>query len=92
MALLAARGLATERRARAATTALWRLARAIARTHPAEARDVVCWIHELDPCFAPPERGLLALAYRHIGFSATERLLRLRRMAVGVATANRQTT
>ena len=82
LSLLENRGELTERRKCAAIKVLWPLAHWIAYTHLTDAGELVDWIHELDPCFKVPERGILGLLYRRIGFRRTERLLRLRRMAM----------
>lgn len=78
LGLLEARGQLTLRRKRAAIRMLWPNVRAFARAYPREAAEVVDWIYRLDPEFVPPVRPALALAYRVLGFSATERLLRFR--------------
>jgi hypothetical protein len=69
----------TPRRKRAMTRVLWPLAHWIAYTPPAEAAEVVGWIYQFDPEFSPPESGLLGAIYRHLGFAATEWILRIRR-------------
>jgi len=78
LGLLEDRGQLTLRRKRAAIRMLWPNVRAFARAYPREAAEVVDWIYRLDPEFVPPVRPTLALAYRVLGFSATERLLRFR--------------
>ena len=35
------------------------------------------WVFELDPGFAPQERGSILLGYKMLGFAATERLVRV---------------
>jgi len=81
-ALLNDRGELDPRRKRAIARALWPLAHWIAYTHAAEARDVATWIYQLDPDFIPPEAGPLGYLYRNLGFIATERILRMRRLAL----------
>jgi glycosyltransferase involved in cell wall biosynthesis len=83
LSLLEHRGELTLRRKRAAINVLWPLAHWIARTHLADAREVVEWIHRLDPDFRPPESGMLGALYRHLGFAVTERLLSARRRLRG---------
>lgn len=78
LGMLAASGELTARRKQAAIDHLWPLARNLAKTHPHEARDVVDWIFQLNPQFDPPIRRSLGLAYKVLGFTATERLLRFR--------------
>jgi hypothetical protein len=80
LGLLEACGELTPRRKRATVNVLWPLAHRIARTHLAEAREVVDWVYRLDPDFCPPEGGALGGLYRHLGFAATERLLGVRRL------------
>jgi glycosyltransferase involved in cell wall biosynthesis len=82
--MLARSGELTPRRRRAATKTLWPLAHRIAYTHPEEARDLVQWICELDPEFAPPESGVLGYFYRYLGFGQTETILRMRRRALSI--------
>ena len=72
-------GELTLRRKQAAIKILWPLAHWIAYTHLDEACEVAKWISELDPEFAPPERGMLGHLYRNAGFHRTERLLKVRR-------------
>jgi len=83
--LLEERAELTERRKRAAAIALWPLAHWLAYHDLEEARAVALWIGRLDPGFSPPERGILGLLYRKVGFSATEKLLRLRRQLIGLS-------
>jgi len=80
--LLEQKGELTERRKRAAVKVLWPLAHWIAYTDRSEARKVAKWIYELDPLLRPPQPGALGLLYRHFGFSTTETLLRVRRLAI----------
>ena len=77
--LLDEAGELTPRRRRAVTTWLWFLAHGVGRTDPGEGRAIADWVYRLDPGFVPGETGLLGYLYRHLGFAATEWLLRLRR-------------
>lgn len=78
---LDADGRLEEKYKKAACTVLWPLAHWIAKDHIADALEVVKWIYELDPAFEIPERGSLGLMHRTFGFKATEKILRLRRIA-----------
>jgi glycosyltransferase involved in cell wall biosynthesis len=89
--LLSERGELTARCRRAIARALWPLAHGIAHTHLDDAREVAAWIYQLDPDFVPPEPGALGYFYRHIGFGATERVLRARRQLVSPLRRARQT-
>jgi hypothetical protein len=77
--LLDQRGELTPRRRRAASKVLWPLAHWTGYSHLDEACEIAEWVFSLDPEFRPPEKGLLGMLYRRIGFRKTERLLRLRR-------------
>jgi glycosyltransferase involved in cell wall biosynthesis len=77
--LLAERNKLTPRRREAATRILWTLAHLIAYSHRYEACEIAKWVFELDPEFLVPEKGLLGLLYRQIGFRKTELLLYFRR-------------
>jgi len=70
----------TPRRVKAAEKILWPLCHWIAKADINAAATVLKWIKELDPDFRIPETGVLGQLYNKIGFSATERLLRLRRL------------
>jgi glycosyltransferase involved in cell wall biosynthesis len=78
-ALLYERGDLDRRRQRAIARSLWPLAHWIAYAHLEEAREVADWIYRLDPEFVPAEGGVLGYLYRRLGFTVTERLLRVRR-------------
>jgi glycosyltransferase involved in cell wall biosynthesis len=78
LGMLEARGELTLRRKRAAIGVMWPNVRTFAKTYPNEAAEIVDWINCLDPEFKPPVRPVLAMAYKLLGFAATERLLRLR--------------
>lgn len=77
--LLDQRGELTPRRRRAASKILWPLAHWTAYSHLNEACEIAEWVISLDPEFCPPEKGLLGVLYRRVGFRKTELLLRLRR-------------
>jgi hypothetical protein len=68
------------RRVKAAEKILWPLCHWIAKTDINEAAGILNWIKTLDPDFEIPESGALGQLYHKIGFKATERLLRLRRL------------
>ncbi|HZY37867.1 MAG TPA: glycosyltransferase family 2 protein [Mucilaginibacter sp.] len=70
----------TMRRIKAAEKILWPLCHWIAKTDINEAAEVFNWIKTFDPDFKIPEGGALGKLYNKIGFKATERLLRLRRL------------
>ena len=67
----------TERRKRAAAAYLWPVVRDLAKTELDEAAAAADWLLELAPDYAPPVRGIILAAYEHLGFRATERLIRL---------------
>ncbi len=77
--LLDQRGELTPRRRRAASKTLWPLAHWTAYSYLNEACEIAEWVFNLDPEFRSPEKGLLGVLYRRIGFRKTELLLRLRR-------------
>ena len=56
---------------------IWPVVRELAKTQLDQAADAARWIFELDPAFVPPVRKSIALGYRTLGFSATERLVGL---------------
>jgi hypothetical protein len=76
---LESKGTLCQTRKNAACTTLWPLAHWIAKDHLEESIQVVKWIYALNPGFVPPEKGLLGLFYKRLGFSQTEKLLRWRR-------------
>ena len=86
--LLAQRDGLTPRRRRAASKILWPLAHWVAYSHLNEACEIAEWVFNLNPEFRVPERGLLGLLYRRIGFRKTELLLRLRRNVLALFRAN----
>lgn len=69
----------TQERKNAICNSLWPLAHWIAKEFPKEGNEVVKWIYELNSDFIIPNKGLLGVLYRRIGFSKTEMILRLRR-------------
>ncbi|WP_295799455.1 glycosyltransferase family 2 protein [Mucilaginibacter sp.] len=73
----------TKRRIEAAAKVLWTLAHWIAIYNLTEAKEVVNWIYELNPEFIIPEKGALGFFYNKAGFTATEKLLRIRRIFKG---------
>jgi glycosyltransferase involved in cell wall biosynthesis len=73
-------GRLTPRRKKASINVLWPLCRWIAKEDVNEAADLLKWIKELDPDFTIPETGVLGQLYKKMGFKATERLLRFRRL------------
>jgi glycosyltransferase involved in cell wall biosynthesis len=75
VSMLAARGELTQRRKRAAVAYIWPVVRELAKTQLDQAADAAGWIFELDPGFVPPVRKSIAMGYRMLGFSATERLV-----------------
>jgi len=77
-------GQLTPRRADAAIKALWPLARWMARDSIRDAKKLVDWIYDLDPNFEIPEGGTHGWLYRSIGFTGTEKTLRLCRSIVNV--------
>lgn len=83
--LLEERDELTLRRKRIASKGLWTLAHWIAYSHLDDACDIARSIYKLDSDFRPPEKGLLGLLYRHVGFRTTEMILRFRRLLVRLA-------
>ena len=80
LAQLKKNGELTMRRVKAAEKILWPLCHWIAKTDINEAAGALNWIKTLDPDFKIPAAGALGQLYNKIGFKATERLLRLRRL------------
>ncbi|HEY4196018.1 MAG TPA: glycosyltransferase family 2 protein [Mucilaginibacter sp.] len=76
---LAAEGRLLPTYKKAACTALWPLAHWIAKEDLPAAGYIVQWIYELDPEFRIPETGSLGVMYRKLGFTLTEKILKLRR-------------
>jgi len=76
---LDAEGRLLPRYKKAACTVLWPLAHWIAKEGIPAAERVVQWIYELDPEFKIPETGSLGAMYRKLGFTLTEKMLKLRR-------------
>ncbi|MBB5438876.1 glycosyltransferase involved in cell wall biosynthesis [Pedobacter sp. AK017] len=77
-------GRLTKRHIDAVLKILWPLAHWIAKNHLDEAEEVVKWIYNLDPGFSIPDRGLLGMLYRHLGFKNAERILKLRRQLIEI--------
>ena len=65
------------RRKRAAVSYIWPVVRNLAKWEIGEAAAAARWVFELDPGFAPQERGSILLGYKMLGFAATERLVRV---------------
>jgi len=77
VAMLEARGQLTERRKRAAVSYIWPVVRNLAKWEVGEAAAAAKWLADLDPDFVPVERRSILLAYKVLGFAATERLIRV---------------
>jgi hypothetical protein len=90
LSMLARTGELTPRRRRAAANVLWPLATWIGYFDAQDAADLCDWVFELDPNFVPPVTGLLGICYRNFGFRQTQRLLRLRRMAMNLLRTRRR--
>lgn len=73
----------TPARIDAVTGTLWVLAHWIAKTHPAEANDVVQWIYKMKPDFIIPEKGIQGKIFNLFGFNTAEKIFRLRRLLLG---------
>lgn len=73
-------GKLTQPRKNAACEVLWKLAHWIAKHHLREATEVTDWVRELNPDFKIPEKGILGICLRKLGFKNTQKLLRLRRL------------
>jgi len=89
LSLLDQRGELTPRRRKAACNPLWPLAHLVAYSHLSEACEIAEWVFKLDPEFSVPEKGLLGMLYRLMGFQRTELLLRLRRNCLALFRAKR---
>jgi len=77
---LAATGQLTQRYKSAACNNLWHLAHWVANTHIQNGEEIYNWVYQLDPGFSPTENLRLARLYKLLGFTKTEKLLRLRRI------------
>jgi glycosyltransferase involved in cell wall biosynthesis len=77
---LAANGMLAQRHKNAACNSLWHLAHSVAKTHLHDAEQIYKWIFQLNPDFLPHENLTLARLYKTIGFTYTERILRLARI------------
>jgi glycosyltransferase involved in cell wall biosynthesis len=80
MAQLADSNLLNERRKNASIKMLWPLAHWVAKDNIEDAKLIYHWIKTLNPDFKIPDRGMIGFCYRNFGFSATEKLLKLRRI------------
>lgn len=76
----------TQRRRNAIAKALWPITHWLAKTHLDEACETVKWIYSLNPHFEPPEKGILGILYKKIGFRNTEKVLTMRRKLLGLIT------
>jgi len=79
-AALHEKGILTQRYKDAACNNLWHLAHWIAKTNITHAQDLYKWVYELNPGFKPYENLAIARLYKIIGFTYTEKLLKLRRL------------
>lgn len=77
--LLHAKGQFDQRKKKIIAHVLWPLAHWIAYSYIKDACDIASWVYQLDNEFMPPEKGLLGIMYRNLGFRRTEYILRLRR-------------
>ncbi|MBC6112162.1 glycosyltransferase family 2 protein [Pedobacter fastidiosus] len=78
--LLSASGQLTQRRKNAGIKMLWPVSHWLAKDNIMEGKSVYNWIKELDPNFIIPDKGFIGFCYRTLGFSATEKLLKIRRI------------
>jgi hypothetical protein len=76
------KGQLTTNRKKAAATVLWPLAHWTAKEYLDDGAEIAKWIFQLDPDFQVPEKGILGMLYRRIGFKRTEQILKLRRLMV----------
>ncbi|MES2377404.1 MAG: glycosyltransferase family 2 protein [Bacteroidota bacterium] len=79
LTFLEARGELNQRRKSATCNNLWHLAHWTAYTDITAGYKIYQWVYELDPQFNPTENKPLGLLYKTLGFTFTERLLRLKR-------------
>ena len=77
--ILDERGELTQRRKNAVCNNLWHLAHWMADTDINDAYKVYLWIYTLNPDFKPDNNKSLAAMYNKLGFTFTERLLKLKR-------------
>lgn len=70
-------GELTPRRIDAAVSILWPLANWTAISHIKEAEGIFSWIKELKPDFIIPDASLKGRLFRVLGFSGTQKLLRV---------------
>ena len=73
-------GELTQQKKNATCTSLWPLAHWVAINHIDEANKIVQFIYQLNPKFTIPNKGILGLFYKQLGFKNTERLLKFRRL------------
>jgi glycosyltransferase involved in cell wall biosynthesis len=78
--LLESHGQMTPRRKKAIARLMWDNAHRIAFAFPRDGADVANWVYSLDPEFKVPNAGALGALYRTLGFTNTERILRMRRL------------
>jgi glycosyltransferase involved in cell wall biosynthesis len=76
---LAESGRLTPRKINAAVNILWPLCHWLAKDNIDEADGLLQWIKDLSPNFKIPQKGILGLMYKKIGFKATEKILAVRR-------------
>ncbi|MBC7400090.1 MAG: glycosyltransferase family 2 protein [Mucilaginibacter sp.] len=79
LTLLEARGELNQRRKNAACNNLWHLAHWTAYSDITAAYKIYQWVYKLNPQFKPTGNKPLALLYKTLGFTFTERLLKLKR-------------
>jgi glycosyltransferase involved in cell wall biosynthesis len=79
-ATLNEKGLLAQRYKNAACNTLWHLAHWVAKKNIKEGKAIYEWIYELNHDFSPIENPMIARLYKNIGFTNTEKLLRLRRL------------
>ena len=79
LSTLEAEGKLAVRYKKAACTLLWTLAHWIAKDNLLAGVSVYNWILELDPEFKIPTVGFINTLYRRLGFTTTEKILKIRR-------------
>ncbi|TDG35292.1 glycosyltransferase family 2 protein [Pedobacter changchengzhani] len=70
----------SKRRIDAGIKVLWPLAHWVAINHLQEADEIVKWIYKLNPDFHIPNKGILGVFYKKLGFRTTEKILNFRRL------------
>jgi glycosyltransferase involved in cell wall biosynthesis len=78
--ILEANNMLTQRRKSAACNTLWHLAHWTSKTHLKDAKEIYNWVYQLNPLFKPTENLVLAMLYKLLGFTFTEKLLKLKRV------------